>query len=76
MRYGTKKAKRKTSYIALAAVNREAKRDEAAGSAEAGKTLGAVACGSDKSAAPLSRSSIPKGNLGRVEFPEPEYEDG
>jgi hypothetical protein len=52
------------SYLEVAVENHEAVDDEAAGSAEAGETLGDRACGSDKSAAPLSRSSIPKGNFG------------
>jgi hypothetical protein len=65
----------KTSYLEIAVKNQEAVDDEAAGSAEAGKTLGEAACGSDKSADPLSRSSIPKGNLGHAVRAEPGYED-
>ena len=66
----------KTSYLEVAVENHESVDDEAAGSAEAGETLGDRACGLDKSADPLSRSSIPKGNLGRTVRAEPGYEDG
>ena len=66
----------KTSYLDEAEIKQDVSPDEAAGPVEAGKTLGGTACGSDKSAGPLSRSSIPKGNLGRVLHSEPAYEEG
>lgn len=69
------KAKGKASYLEVAERNRDGDPDGAAGSVEAGKTLGETACGSDKSADPIFLSSIPKGNLGPASRREPAYED-
>jgi hypothetical protein len=67
----------KTSYLDPAVEKRDAIRDETAGAVEADKTLGAAACGSDKSAVPFAHSSIPNGNLGAASLRcKPAYEDG
>jgi len=65
----------KTSYLEQAPSIQEATPDDTAEPAEADKTLGAIACGSDKSVGSLSRSSISKGNLGRAASPEPGCEE-
>ena len=68
-------ARNKTSYLDSADVQTDTFSDETAGPGEADKTLGAIACGSDKSVGSLSRSSISKGNLGRAASPEPGCEE-
>jgi hypothetical protein len=66
---------REVSYLESADQNRDADSDETAGPAETGEVKGVSACGSDKSAGLLSRSSNSKGNIGLVADNEPGYEE-